>query len=179
MVRAKRSPSRIERRKHGPGIRASPRKEIVFPNIRGAVGSGSGKHLGRMTRITLHVTTRQVERLRALRIFFRENQAFEKTGAGEACLSLRLHWKDCHACPQTGQGWSTRHPSVLAPHCAPPAHVRTLRIAPRYAFGGHFRGGLPLERADRWSFETGIKERGRPRAGPFPDYDAGGLYVSG
>jgi len=30
-----------------------------------------------MTRITLHVTTRQVERLRALRIFFRENQAFE------------------------------------------------------------------------------------------------------
>src|SRR5713226_8470847 len=60
-----------------------------------------------------------------------------------------------------------------------PPNVRTLRIAPRYAFGGHFRGGLPLERADRWSFETGIKERGRPRAGPFPDYDAGGLYVSG
>src|SRR5712692_7861560 len=87
MVRAKRSPSRIERRKHGPGIRASPRKEIVFPNIRGAVGSGSGKHLGRMTRITLHVTTRQVERLRALRIFFRENQAFEKTGARRPAIA--------------------------------------------------------------------------------------------
>jgi hypothetical protein len=33
-----------------------------------------------MTRITLHVTTRQVERLRVLRIFFRENKAFEKKG---------------------------------------------------------------------------------------------------
>ena len=31
-----------------------------------------------MTRITLHVTTKQVERLRALRIFFRKNQAVEK-----------------------------------------------------------------------------------------------------
>src|SRR5713226_9007627 len=30
------------------------------------------KALGSMTRITLHVTTRQVERMRALRIFFRE-----------------------------------------------------------------------------------------------------------
>ena len=33
-----------------------------------------------MTRITVHVTTREVRRLRALRIFFRENQAFEKKG---------------------------------------------------------------------------------------------------
>ena len=33
-----------------------------------------------MTRITIHVTTRCVERLRVLRIFFRENQAFEKEG---------------------------------------------------------------------------------------------------
>ncbi len=33
-----------------------------------------------MTRITLHVTTRQVERLRVLRILFRENKAFEKKG---------------------------------------------------------------------------------------------------
>jgi len=178
MVRAKSSPSRIESRSMGRAYvpfrakRFSSRK-FVAQRLR------IRKALGSMTRITLHVTTRQVERLRALRIFFRENQAFEKTGAGEACLSLRLHWKDCHACPQTGQGWSTRHPSVLAPHCAPPAHVRTLRIAPRYAFGGHFRSGLPLERANRWSFETGGKERGRPRAGPFPDYDAGGLYVSG
>jgi hypothetical protein len=36
-----------------------------------------------MTRITLHVTTRQVERLRALRIFFRENKAFEKKAEEE------------------------------------------------------------------------------------------------
>src|SRR5712692_8121956 len=36
------------------------------------------KALGSMTGITLHATTKQVERLRALRIFFRENQAFEK-----------------------------------------------------------------------------------------------------
>src|SRR5713226_9444297 len=40
------------------------------------------KALGSMTRITIHVTTRQVERLRVLRIFFRENQAFEKIGPG-------------------------------------------------------------------------------------------------
>jgi len=33
-----------------------------------------------MTRITLHVTTRRAERVRALRIFFRDNQAFEKKG---------------------------------------------------------------------------------------------------
>jgi len=33
-----------------------------------------------MTRITLHVTTKQAERLRALRIFFRENKTFEKRG---------------------------------------------------------------------------------------------------
>ncbi len=33
-----------------------------------------------MTRITLHVTTKQAERLGALRIFFRENQGFEKKG---------------------------------------------------------------------------------------------------
>jgi len=36
MVRAKSSQSRIESRKLGPGIRASSRKEIAFPNIRGA-----------------------------------------------------------------------------------------------------------------------------------------------
>ncbi len=33
-----------------------------------------------MTRITVYVTTKQVRRVRALRIFFRENQAFEKKG---------------------------------------------------------------------------------------------------
>jgi len=36
MVRAKSSPSRIESPKLGPGIRAIPCKEIVFPNFRGA-----------------------------------------------------------------------------------------------------------------------------------------------
>jgi hypothetical protein len=35
-VRAKSSPSRIESAKFGPGIHAFPRREIVFPNIRGA-----------------------------------------------------------------------------------------------------------------------------------------------
>src|SRR5712692_5563228 len=39
------------------------------------------KALGSRTRITVHVTTRQVERLRALRIFFiKEKRAFEKKG---------------------------------------------------------------------------------------------------
>ncbi len=39
------------------------------------------KALGSRTRITLHVTTRQVRRLRALRIFFmKEKKAFEKIG---------------------------------------------------------------------------------------------------
>ena len=33
-----------------------------------------------MTYFTVHFTTRQVRRLRALRIFFRENKAFEKNG---------------------------------------------------------------------------------------------------
>ena len=37
MVRAKSSQSRIKSRKLGPGICASPRKEIVFPKFRGAV----------------------------------------------------------------------------------------------------------------------------------------------
>jgi len=36
MVRAKSSQSGIESAKFGPGIRASPRKEILFPNFRGA-----------------------------------------------------------------------------------------------------------------------------------------------
>ncbi len=77
MVRAKSSPSRIESRKLGPGIRAFPRKRFssrIFVAQRLRIR----KALGSMTCITLHVTTRQVERLRALRIFFRENQAFEK-----------------------------------------------------------------------------------------------------
>jgi hypothetical protein len=33
-----------------------------------------------MTRITLHVTTKQVRRLHALRIFFRKDKAFERKG---------------------------------------------------------------------------------------------------
>ena len=36
LVRAKGSQSGIESAKLGPGIRASPRKEIVFPKFRGA-----------------------------------------------------------------------------------------------------------------------------------------------
>ena len=36
MVRAKSSQSRIESREHGPGIRAFPGKEILFPNFQGA-----------------------------------------------------------------------------------------------------------------------------------------------
>ena len=36
MVRAKSSPSRIESRKLGPGIRASSPRGILFPNFRGA-----------------------------------------------------------------------------------------------------------------------------------------------
>src|SRR5712692_7462656 len=36
MVRAKSSRSRVESAKFGPGIRAFPRKEILFPNFRGA-----------------------------------------------------------------------------------------------------------------------------------------------
>src|SRR5713226_4888197 len=36
MVRAKSSRSRVESAKLGPGIRAFPRKEILFPNFRGA-----------------------------------------------------------------------------------------------------------------------------------------------
>ncbi len=36
MVRAKRSQSRVASREFGPGIGAFPRKEILFPNFRGA-----------------------------------------------------------------------------------------------------------------------------------------------
>src|SRR5713226_91136 len=36
MVRAKSSRSRVESAKFGPGIHAFPRKEILFPNFRGA-----------------------------------------------------------------------------------------------------------------------------------------------
>ena len=36
MVRANSSPSRVESRKLGPGIRASTRKEILFAKFRGA-----------------------------------------------------------------------------------------------------------------------------------------------
>ncbi len=76
----KSSQSRVESAKLGPGIRASPRKEILFPNFRGAAAQDQ-ESSSAMTRIAIHFTTREVRRLGALRIFFRENKAFEKIGA--------------------------------------------------------------------------------------------------
>ena len=79
MVRAKSSPSRIESRSMGRAYvpfrakRFSSRK-FVAQRLR------IRKALGSMTRITLHVTTRQVERMRALRIFFREIRHSKRLG---------------------------------------------------------------------------------------------------
>ena len=51
MVRAKSSQSGIESAKFGPGIRAFPRKEILFPRLRGAAAKDQERALGSMTRI--------------------------------------------------------------------------------------------------------------------------------
>ena len=89
MVRATSSQSRVESRKLGRAYIPLRAKRLCSRNfvtqrlrIRKALGS--------MTRITLHVTTRQVQRLRALRIFFRSKKGIRK----ECGTSPRMIWRD-------------------------------------------------------------------------------------
>jgi hypothetical protein len=91
------SQSRVESRRLGPGILVCAEKFSSWIFI--AQLLKIRKTVAWMTRITLHVTTRHVERLGVLRIFFiKEKKAFEKIGpAGVRWLGLlpgSYFWKE-------------------------------------------------------------------------------------
>ena len=68
MARVKSSQSKVESPELGPGIYACSRRGILLPKFREPQFT-MRKALGSTIRFTIHVTARQVERLRVLRIF--------------------------------------------------------------------------------------------------------------